>query len=283
MWVLLLVGLGLSGPAAVAAGVPGFDVFCFYSHTLPDDPIVYPGRPGASHAHQFYGNTGTDAGSTPSSLRTGKTNCLLSADKAAYWSPALYSSGVEQHATRLHLYYRAGALNDLASIAPLPSGAGMIAGNHDATSPQPTSVVGWSCGGRGESLASTPKDCRGSGNGMRGADIEVLHYFFPNCLRAGFAGTRPTSYTYSYHGSCPNGYRPVVRLTEDIAYPAKDPKTYTLAGKDAAGHNVSTASVYTAHADFMNGWTQTVLAKLVRDCVNAGRQCGLVQDGKTLP
>src|SRR5207302_6794130 len=29
----------------------GFIVLCDYSHTLSDDPIVYPQQPGASHSH----------------------------------------------------------------------------------------------------------------------------------------------------------------------------------------------------------------------------------------
>ena len=30
---------------------------CPFSHRLPDDPIVSPNLPGASHMHDFFGNT----------------------------------------------------------------------------------------------------------------------------------------------------------------------------------------------------------------------------------
>ena len=33
-----------------------------------DDPLVYPGQPGVSHLHQFFGNTGTTSGSVAASL-----------------------------------------------------------------------------------------------------------------------------------------------------------------------------------------------------------------------
>ena len=37
---------------------------CTFSHRAPDDPIVYPAQPGASHDHTFLGNKTTNAFST---------------------------------------------------------------------------------------------------------------------------------------------------------------------------------------------------------------------------
>jgi hypothetical protein len=37
---------------------------CPASHRLPDDPIVHPGQPGATHLHEFFSNRSTNAGST---------------------------------------------------------------------------------------------------------------------------------------------------------------------------------------------------------------------------
>ncbi|MBI3311119.1 MAG: hypothetical protein HYZ77_07680, partial [Serratia liquefaciens] len=39
----------------------GFNVICDYSHTLPDDAILYPQKPGEAMLHDFFGNTGVDA------------------------------------------------------------------------------------------------------------------------------------------------------------------------------------------------------------------------------
>ena len=37
---------------------------CGYSHPLTDDPIVFPGQPGASHFHDFFGDVGAIEGQT---------------------------------------------------------------------------------------------------------------------------------------------------------------------------------------------------------------------------
>ena len=55
--VIPIVALvGLPPPTAIAAQTGQFVLRCKYSHTLMDDPIVFPGRPGASHMHDFFGN-----------------------------------------------------------------------------------------------------------------------------------------------------------------------------------------------------------------------------------
>src|SRR5262245_47196774 len=80
--VLLTVVAGLV--VAIAPTVPqpgragtdfGWSSVCGYSRTAKDDPIVYPGSPGLSHSHDFFGNDGTDAFSTYESLRADTTNC----------------------------------------------------------------------------------------------------------------------------------------------------------------------------------------------------------------
>jgi hypothetical protein len=53
--------LAIAGSASAGAGggkLRGNNFFanCRFSHTNNDDPIVYPGEPGRSHAHTFFGN-----------------------------------------------------------------------------------------------------------------------------------------------------------------------------------------------------------------------------------
>ena len=63
---------------------------CAAGQISAHDPIVYPGKPGAAHLQQFFGNTGTDANSAYSSLRaTGDSTCQNKLDRTAYWAPAL--------------------------------------------------------------------------------------------------------------------------------------------------------------------------------------------------
>src|SRR3954447_20280216 len=49
--------------------VGAFRMVCGAGQLSYDDPIVYPGQPGKSHLHQFYGNLGANAFSTYQSLR----------------------------------------------------------------------------------------------------------------------------------------------------------------------------------------------------------------------
>jgi hypothetical protein len=40
------------------------------------------------------------------------------------------------------------------------------------------------------------------------------------------------------------------------------------------GHHLASGGAYSGHADFINSWDQRELARLIRDCLNAGRECG---------
>ena len=85
---LILVTAAILGPAALAGDKPkngderaaisradlrgvNFIENCRFSHQAPDDPIVFFGKPGASHQHTFVGNRTTNASSTFGSLRSG--------------------------------------------------------------------------------------------------------------------------------------------------------------------------------------------------------------------
>src|SRR4051795_13080583 len=83
-------GTGAIPPSAAPDNVGAFRFVCTAGQVLPDDPIVYPGQPGKSHLHQFYGNTGANAFSTYSSLRTtGSSTCMSPLNRSAYWMPAM--------------------------------------------------------------------------------------------------------------------------------------------------------------------------------------------------
>src|SRR4051812_26325760 len=81
-------------PVSVAPSVGGlenvnFVSLCRFSRRLPDDPIVHPGQPGVSHDHTFFGNTTTDAFSTPAGLVGKPSTCDPTTDTASYWAPSL--------------------------------------------------------------------------------------------------------------------------------------------------------------------------------------------------
>ena len=258
---LAAVSLTHSLAATTTKAIPGFEIFCFYSHTAQDDPIVAPGRPGdAMHLHDFAGNTTTNANSTAASLRAGATNCQLKGDTAAYWTPVLYSQGTVVHPDRLHSYYRWGTIADVATIKPIPAGLKMVAGSAMSSVAQPTSVVGWNCGVQGQKQYDHPISCR-SGQKI------VEHFFFPNCWDGANldSADHASHMAYSHNGSCPASHPVAIpRLTEDYGYPITDATDLTL----------SSGSYKTAHADFWNTWDQDVMIRLTHDCINAGKQCG---------
>jgi hypothetical protein len=89
--------------------VGAFRFICNASHEGYDDPIVYPGQPGASHLHEFFGNTMTNAYSTYSSLRqTGQSTCNSPVNRSAYWIPAMMNGkGQVVRPDYIAIYYKA--------------------------------------------------------------------------------------------------------------------------------------------------------------------------------
>ena len=106
---------GIAPPSTDPVGA--FRMFCTGGQLLKDDPLVYPGQPGASHLHQFYGNTGADANSTYSSLRTsGGTTCgnaNTPINRSGYWMPAMLDGvGNAVKPDFLNLYYKRDPISD---------------------------------------------------------------------------------------------------------------------------------------------------------------------------
>ena len=113
-------GGGLAGPSIDEVGA--FRISCAGGQLLKDDPIVYPGQAGASHLHQFWGNTGTNANSTYTSLRTtGQTTCGYAAapvNRSAYWMPAMLDgAGNAVKPYFINTYYKQMPANSAACLA----------------------------------------------------------------------------------------------------------------------------------------------------------------------
>ena len=90
---------------------------CRFSHTQRR-PDRLSRQPGSSHAHTFFGNRSTDAGSTPRAC--GRAHDLqAAADKAAYWVPTLYQDGREIRPAKGQFYYN---LRGYERMAPFPRG-----------------------------------------------------------------------------------------------------------------------------------------------------------------
>jgi len=102
--ILGVGALAVLSPAVALGRAHGqFRVSCPYSHSKTDDPIVFPGQPGASHLHDFFGNNSVDAFSDESSLRAATTTCSTSDDLSGYWEPAMYVTGMPRPAPTMHI------------------------------------------------------------------------------------------------------------------------------------------------------------------------------------
>ena len=90
----VLIAVILAAAAALifvpVATPANFIVGCLASHTNNDDPIVFPGQPGASHNHTFVGARTTNAFSTFDSLVSSQTTCGTPGDRSGYWQPNWY-------------------------------------------------------------------------------------------------------------------------------------------------------------------------------------------------
>jgi len=227
-------------------GGPYFVVGCGFSHMNNDDPIVFPGKPGASHNHTFIGNRVVDAATTPASLLGGDSSCPDVGDASAYWVPTLFSGGrAVKPLVGVGYYVR----KTVGPVRAFPAGLKMIAGNANARRPQSLTVVGWGCGGfgaapRSASVPSCPSD-------------QALHLraTFPNCWNGRDVDSvdHQRHLAYAVRGTCPRSH-PVAlpNLVLIFLYPSTD----LVRPLQASGR-------FGAHADFVNGWDQETLEALV--------------------
>lgn len=234
---------------------------CAYSHSLMDDPIVFPGQPGAAHRHDFFGNRTTNAFSTYQSLLSGPTTCRRRLDTAAYWAPSLVVNGSPVLPARSSVYYKGGPVPE-PSIVAFPAGLRMIAGDVKAITPQGVRLVSWNCGADGESLLTgpTPPSC------PPGTQLKA-HIKFPQCWN----GRDLDSPDHKSHMAYP--VRTACPATHPIALPALQLNVVYNVNGDPAGLGLASGSIHSMHADFFNAWNQAELERLVRACINPDLQC----------
>jgi Domain of unknown function (DUF1996) len=227
-------------------GGPYFTVVCGFSHRNNDDPILFPGKPGRSHNHTFIGNRVVDASTTAASLRDGTTTCDLDLDSSTYWVPTVYVGREPVTPLAAVVYY---TNRTSGSVVAPPAGLKMLAGNPFAKRPQAKGIASWSCGGVG----GTPRFAAISACAQD--DALELNVLFPNCWN----GRQTDSANHKRHmaysspaGRCPASHPvrlPTITLV--LLYPPIPRGAQPSSGK------------FSAHADFINGWDQNELARLV--------------------
>ena len=268
--LLLPVPLLADGEAGAAEPIGQFVLRCTYSHTLADDPIVFPDQPGASHVHDFFGNTEVDAFSTMESMLAGETTCRVPSDTAGYWAPQAYLNSVPIEPTVMRIYYLGPRTGTVETIPP---GLQMIGGHREAVSPDENPHVSWSCGQT--KAIKTPRedmpyDCTPYAQ-YAFVDGIVASIDFPSCWSG--SGLTPDDVTYPVDGSCPGAFpRAIPKLSERVHYGIMNP----LNPDGSLAFTLSSGPPHTLHADFWNTWQQERLDQLVADCLIARVHCGSV-------
>lgn len=262
-----IAALAMLVASPTGAHANSFRVTCTSSHVANDDPIVYPGEPGRSHAHEFFGARSAGAHSTTRSLARSRTSCRHARDTASYWVPTLEVRGVPVRGTMQVYYQRAGK----ASAAAPPQGLKVIAGDARAARPQPRTVTAWQCVGRGRPAqhATVPACRRGE---RLGAWLR-----FPDCWdgRRLDAADHRSHLAYSRARRCPASH-PVslMRVAFLMTWPVRPQRASFV--RLAGGMLPPTGM----HGDFWNAWHQSTLEQLRWDCIELANPCGEVRTGR---
>nr|WP_228083955.1 DUF1996 domain-containing protein [Streptomyces sp. MA3_2.13] len=248
---------------ADAVYVAEFLAECEFSHRLPDDPIVFPGLPGASHMHSFFGSTVTNANTNLGDLLNSSSTCDPNIDLSSYWVPTLFVDGQPVEPQSATFYYLGEGVNDsvVAQTQPLPQGLEIVAGNATATSPEGT-IARWSCLHAGHVNPSQDfVHC------PEGTALES-YLDFPQC----WDGVNLRSADFKSHmsypvaGECPSTHPVAVpKLRQVLRYPVNgDPSRFELASGPG----------YTMHGDFFNAWPEDEMLRRVEDCIRPVIKCG---------
>ena len=249
------------------AKVPEFHVNCTVAKSAPDDPIVFPGLPGASHMHTFFGPPGIDASSTTADLLAAKsTSCQTPGDNSAYWMPELTQNGTPVPLHGFRIYY-GSRLKNPQDTKILPPGLVMIAGDAKLQVPTPknSGVNQFWCAGSAEAGRSADGNWPLCAEGGR----LIIQITFPDC----WDGKHVDSPDHKSHlgptgpdGTCASGKFPV-------AIPSIS-ELFTYETRGGEGLKLASGLPSSAHMDLMNGWDPKVLGPLVRTCLNQGVKCG---------
>lgn len=282
--------------------VGAFRTGCQAVAVLPDDPIVYPGQPGKSHAHIFFGAVGVNANTTTESLRAtthatcrGGPSLTNGVNSSSYWVPALIDirtgAPVAPRLEGNFYYKRHTAMPTSLKISPIPQGFRMIAGDSKGTPTSPSNAALYACvwqGGNSNWTNYIPTNCQVNGDSWLIVGVD-----FPSC----WDGTNLDSPDHKSHvrspinpgpnggGYCPSSHPVAIpfvayQILYDIQN-ANDLKYWRLSSDNYA---IDQPAGYSGHGDLFSMWNQDIEATWLAGCVNALKDCSshLLGDGRQL-
>lgn len=278
-----------TGQIPESDGIEGaFRFICAPSHNAYDDPIIYPGQPGKSHLHTFFGNTKTDANSTYASLRTtGDGTCNNALNRSAYWVAAMmHPTGKVVMPDYISIYYKRSPPNSKYCAPPyaqtclaLPRGLRYVFG-YNMTNPaksDPTDMRWFNCDGPGAVSGhfATIKDA--AAGCPTGARLGML-VVGPSCWN----GKELDSPDHRSHMAYPaqNGDgQSVCPPTHPYMLPFFETASWYMNDGTAAQWKLSsdiamgTAGGVTAHADWWGAWEDSVKDAWTANCIEKALNC----------
>jgi hypothetical protein len=287
--LLLLTGsviLTLSGAACAEGGTEEkgmgqFNVECLLSHTLADDPMMAFGRPGESMVHDFFGNKESNAYSTVDSLMAKPDNtCTSAADGTSYWAPQLLNTtnGEIIKPDHMKTYYRNA--DTRYPVVAFPKGLQLMVGQHESSSAKQGILYFCKTDNGGHYTPDPLETCPTYGDDRTQFN---LAFSFPNCWDGKHLAPPhhgPRNAVYDVDGVCPSDYPVKIPLLQmNIAYVIPNgTKLSTLRlsmNPTITGGHIEPkwGSLYTAHADFFNGWREDTLKYAVNYCLNRDVLC----------
>jgi hypothetical protein len=298
-------GSGAIPPSASPDVVGAFRFICNAGQLLHDDPIVFPGQPGKSHLHQFYGNTSANAYSTYESLRTsGSSTCMSPLNRSAYWMPAMLDGkGSVIRPDYVAIYYKRRPITDPkcsltsgdaraeGNCIPLPNGLKFIFGFDMLTGKARTGSLYFNCDGPGatqghyESIPAAIATC------PAGAKIGAV-VNAPSCWDGKNLDSpnHRDHVAYKEYGSwgyakCPSTHPFVIpdfTLQAWWSIGASDDLSQWRLSSDEMRPDLPHGSTF--HADWFGAWDNTVMSMWTDNCINKKLNCsgGDLGNGKQI-
>ncbi len=264
--------------------VGAFRVVCSVSHMSNDDPMVFPNQQGATHHHTFYGNTSINYKSSLSNLSaTGNSTCFGGTmNRSAYWHPTMINTTtntpVLPENNQAIFYYKTGYRGVKPSqVKAPPKGLRMLVGNPKATSASEVQSTHYKCLSNGRTSYKSIPNC------SVGDAVQML-VDFPQC----WDGKNLDSPNHKDHmayasNGCPASHPVIPEISLNMTYKITSANQATNWRLASDNYAKSSAGGYSGHADWVNGWDEATFAGIVRNCLNASKDCHahLLGDGRT--
>ncbi len=265
----------------VGIGAASFRIECGFSHMANNDPIVFPGKTGASHHHTFFGNTSSNAFSTNASLASaGNTTCSGGImNRSSYWVPSMIdtANGAPIKPLYILVYYKTP---NPEKVTVPPAGLRMIAyGSTNTTGPSgPYDKKNrYTCNQVYETKQEHIPNCQPG---------ETLDWMlvFPDCWdgRNLDSANHQSHMASSRDGVCPTTHPVLIPLISyNVHYPVGSSGTskWRLASDN---YQTTSPGGYSGHGDWMNGWDPVFMRGFVKNCLLANKDCHahLLGDGR---